>query len=302
MRVALLAPLSLVFILSACNSSSRATTKSTINVVAAENEYGNIAQQIGGRYVNVTSIMSNPNTDPHDYEASPSVAGLIANAGLVIQNGLGYDSFINKLEGASPNNQRTNIDVQTLLGLANSTPNPHLWYKVSAMAKVAAAITQDLSDKDPSHKKYFLERERGFVASLAQINREILKFKETYHNIDVATTEPVSDYLLNTLGIHNLTPWPLQAAIMNGVDPSPEDVSIELNLLANHKVNIFIYNQQVTDSLTQSFISAAQKSHIPVVGVYETMPTPGYDYQTWMEAEIKALQNAITQKKSTSKL
>jgi zinc/manganese transport system substrate-binding protein len=118
----------------------------------------------------------------------------------------------------------------------------------------------------------------------------------------VATTEPVADYMLEAAGTRNLTPFRLQADIMNGVDPSPQDVTLQTELLTQHKVKVFVYNQQVTDSLTQSFIAAAKKADVPVIGVYETMPVPGYDYQTWMLAEVEALQKAVADKVSTVKL
>jgi len=118
----------------------------------------------------------------------------------------------------------------------------------------------------------------------------------------VATTEPVADYMLQAAGTDNMTPWTLQADIMNGVDPSPQDVAAERALFTGHKVKVFLYNQQVTDSLTESFITLAQDNGIPVVGVYETMPTPGYDYQSWMMAEINALDKAVADKTSTEHL
>jgi zinc/manganese transport system substrate-binding protein len=118
----------------------------------------------------------------------------------------------------------------------------------------------------------------------------------------VATTEPVGDYMLQAAGTDNLTPFVLQADIMNGVDPAPQDVAIEDSLLKNHKVKVFVYNQQVVDSLTESFLRTARQYGIPVVGVYETMPVPGYDYQSWMLAEVHALQKAVADKVSTQKL
>ncbi|MCL5048669.1 MAG: zinc ABC transporter substrate-binding protein [Firmicutes bacterium] len=287
--------------LSACNTSGN-DTKSAIQVVAAENEYGNIASQIGGKYVSVTSIMSNPNTDPHEYEASASTATLIANAQIVIQNGVGYDSFINKLESASPNTDRVNLNVQNILHLSNSTENPHLWYNPYYIASMSKAFTKALINLAPSHRQYFIDNENKFLGSLRKLESQIATFKSKYKNAKVATTEPVADYLLTALGIDNLTPWSLQATIMNGIDPSPEAVSFEENLFSTHKVNLFVYNQQVTTSLTQSFVEYANKNSIPIVGVYETMPTPGYNYQTWMGAEIKAIQKALTGHLSTTKL
>jgi zinc/manganese transport system substrate-binding protein len=117
----------------------------------------------------------------------------------------------------------------------------------------------------------------------------------------VATTEPVGDYMLEAAGTDNLTPFSLQADIMNGVDPAPQNVSLENDLLVQHRVNVLVYNQQVTDSLTQTFLSAAAKSGVPVVGLYETMPR-GYDYQGWMQAETQALREAVINRVSTQKL
>ena len=119
-------------------------------------------------------------------------------------------------------------------------------------------------------------------------------FKAKYPNIQVATTEPVADYMHQAIGADNLTPFAFQADIMNGTDPSAQDVAVERSLFTQHKVKAFLYNQQVTDSLTESFISLAQANGIPVVGVYETMPEPGYRYQSWMLAEVRALQKAVT--------
>jgi zinc/manganese transport system substrate-binding protein len=273
-----------------------------ISVVAAENEYGNVASQIGGPYVHVVSIENNPNVDPHSYEVSPRVAQEVSSAQTVIQNGIGYDEFMDKIEAASPNHRRVVIDVQRLLGLSDSTPNPHLWYRPTTMPKVVSALVADFSRLDPAHSGYFKSRATAFDVSLLPWLHALQQFKAKYPHTPVATTEPVADYMLQAAGTDNETPFPLQADIMNGVDPAPQDVSFQDGLFAQHKVKVFVYNQQVTDPLTASFISAAKQAHIPVVGVYETMPVPGYDYQTWMLAEVTALQKAVVDHVSTSKL
>ena len=273
-----------------------------IIAVGAENEYANVISQIGGQYVSVSAIMSNPNTDPHTFEASPSVAKIVSAAQLVIQNGVGYDTFMNDIESASPNPKRKVIDVQTLRHLPNSTPNPHLWYSPLTMPAVAKAVASDLSSFDPSEAKYFSANVTKFDNSLKPWFAAIAKVKSEYPNAPVATTEPVGDYMLQAAGTDNKTPWILQADIMNGVDPSPQAVSLQESLFSQHKVKVFLYNQQVTDSLTETFLSDAQHAGIPVVGVYETMPTPGYDYQSWMLAEVNALLKALSSKQSTEKL
>ena len=287
---------------SGSSGSSDPGSSGRVVAVGAENEYANVIGQIGGKYVKVTAIESNPNTDPHTFEASPSVASAVSAAQLVVQNGIGYDTYMNKIEAASPSSTRKIIDVQNLLGLPNSTPNPHLWYSPRTMPAVAKAVAADLSKLQPSHTKYFDANVRKFDASLQPWYQAIAKFKAAYAGTPVAVTEPVGDYMLQAAGADIMTPFTLQADIMNGVDPSPQNVSLEDGLFTSHKVKVFVYNQQVTDALTASFLSQAQKDGIPVVGVYETMPVPGYDYQSWMLAEVRALRKAVADKTSTEKL
>jgi len=194
------------------------------------------------------------------------------------------------------------IVVQHLLGLPDDTPNPHLWYKPVTMPAVAKALVTDLTALEPSHAAYFQANARTFDASLQPWYNAIAAFKKEYPNTPVATTEPVGDYMLQAAGTTNMTPFTLQAAIMNGTDPAPQNVTLQNSLFSRHKVKVFVYNQQVTDTLTQSFLKLAAQYGIPVVGVYETMPVPGYDYQSWMLAEVNALRKAVADKVSTQKL
>jgi zinc/manganese transport system substrate-binding protein len=292
-----------VVLLAGCGAgSSTPPAHGRIVAVGAENQYANVISQIGGQYVAVTAVERNPNTDPHTFEASPSVAQVVSAAGLVVQNGVGYDAFMNKIEAASPHSERRVIDVQKLLGLPDSTPNPHLWYQPSTMPAVARALVSDLSALAPAHAAYFAANAKRFDATLTPWYQALKQFATRYPHTPVASTEPVSDYMLQAAGTTNLTPFGFQADIMNGVDPAPQDVTHQDNLFSQHLVKVFVYNQQVTDSLTATFLSAAKQAGIPVVGVYETMPTPGYDYQTWMLAEVNALQRAVADKVSTEKL
>jgi zinc/manganese transport system substrate-binding protein len=289
----------------ACSSATAAGNSGgtdSIQAIGAENEYANVIQQIGGKYVQVTAIMSNPNTDPHTFEASPAVAREISNAGLIVQNGVGYDTWASDIEKAVPASSRKIVDVQQLLGLPDSTPNPHLWYNPTTMPKVATAIADDLAAIQPAHASYFKANAVKFTQSLTAWTQAIAAFKAAHPNTPVATTEPVADYMLQAAGAENMTPWAFQADIMNGTDPSPQNVAAEQALFTQHEVKVFLYNQQVTDTLTDSFIDLAHANGVPVVGVYETMPTPGYDYQTWMTAEVNALDKAVTAKVSTEHL
>ncbi|MGA9876410.1 MAG: zinc ABC transporter substrate-binding protein [Solirubrobacteraceae bacterium] len=304
--VVLLVTVAVALFAAGCGSSSSLTASgsstATINAVGAENEYANVMEQIGGKYVKVTAIESNPNTDPHTFEASPSVAQAVSAANLLIENGVGYDTYMEKIEAASPSSSRKVINVQKLLGLPSSTPNPHLWYKPTTMPAVAKALVTDLSALQPTHAAYFQENAKKFEESLQPWYAAIAKFKAAYPGTPVATTEPVGDYMLEAAGTKNMTPFTLQAAIMNGTDPAPQNVTLQNGLFSGHKVKVFVYNQQVTDTLTDSFRELALKEGVPVVGVYETMPVPGYDYQSWMLAEVKALEKAVTEKVSTQKL
>jgi zinc/manganese transport system substrate-binding protein len=288
-----------------CGASTAADTAANVgvvNAVGAENEYANVLSQIGGRYVRVSSILNNPNTDPHTFEASPSVAAEVSAAQLIVQNGVGYDTFMSKIESESPNPKRKVIVVQHLLGLPDDTPNPHLWYSPKTMPAAAKVMAADLSALLPAHKAFFEANLRKFDKSLVPWFNAIAAFKAKYPNTPVATTEPVADYMLQAAGTDNLTPFAFQADIMNGVDPSPEDVALENGFFTKHQVKVFCYNQQVVDALTTSIRETALKAGVPVVGVYETMPTPGYDYQSWMLAEVNALTKAVADKISTQKL
>jgi zinc/manganese transport system substrate-binding protein len=282
-------------------SSGGAGDSGKITVVGAENEYSDVAAQIGGKYVTASAVMSNPNTDPHTFEASASVARELSAAQLVIQNGVGYDDFMAKLEKASPNSARRVITAQTVLGLPDSTRNPHLWYDPKTMPAVAAEIAADLEELDPTHKTTFERNLATFDDSLHAWTTALASFKSAHGGTPVAVTEPVADYALEAAGVDIKTPWSLQAAIMNDTDPSPQQSAAQDSLFTAKQVKVFLYNQQVTDSITAHYLSLAHANNVPVVGVYETMPT-GYTYQRWMEAELAALSKAVTDGTSTEKL
>jgi zinc/manganese transport system substrate-binding protein len=305
-RVAVLAAAITVLGLTAagCGKAATATTTNgtgVINAIGAENEYANVLSQIGGKYVHVTSILNNPNTDPHTFEASPQIAQEVSSAQLIVQNGVGYDGFMSRIQAASPNPQRKVIVVQHVLGLPDATPNPHLWYDPRTMPAVARVMAADLAALQPAHKAYFQANLARFNDSLKPWLSAIAQFKAAYPGTKAATTEPVADYLLTAMGITNVTPFTFQADIMHGTDPAPQDIALENGFFSKHEVKVFAYNQQVVSALTSSIRQNASKAGVPIVGVYETMPT-GYDYQRWMLAEVNAIQKAVTSKISTQKL
>jgi zinc/manganese transport system substrate-binding protein len=282
-------------------TSTPAATGGKIIAVGAENQYTSVIEQIGGKYVSATSVMSNPSTDPHTFEASAQVAAAVSSASIVVQNGLGYDSFMSKIEAASPSKNRQVIVAQTVLGLPDNTRNPHLWYDPKTMPAVAGSIFAALSKIQPSHAKYFAANLQKFQAAVSVWTTKLAAFAAAHPDVPVAVTEPVADYMLTAAGTKNLTPWALQAAIMNDTDPAPQDVATQNALFTNTSVKVFLYNEQVTDDITTTYLKSAKKSGIPVVGVYETMPA-GYSYQSWMIAELAALDKAVSTGASTEKL
>ena len=287
--------------LTACGISRPTPGPGQIVAVGAENTYADVISQIGGRYVRVAAIISNPNTDPHSFEASPSVAATIAEAKLVVENGLGYDGFVARITAATPDPSRRVIDVGHLLGLGASTPNPHVWYAPATMPRVAAAIASNLGRLLPRHRGYFVANLRRFDHSLTPWLSALARFRAAHPGIAVASSEPVGDDLLNAAGMHNLTPFSLQADIMNGTDPAPQAVANEDRLLSGRRVRVFVENDQVSDSVTNGFSRLAIADGIPIVGVYETMPAH-MTYQRWMRAELSALTGAVLAHRSTTRL
>ncbi len=203
---------------------------------------------------------------------------------------------MDKLEAASPSSSRTVIVVAQVLA-TGMTSNPHLWFDPKTMPKVAAAITQTLETQLPDQAQYFAGRLATFDNSLSEWNKDLAGLQQGYAGIGVAVTEPVADYMLQAAGMNIKTPWGFQAAVMNGTDPSPQDVQTQENLLRQRQVKALIYNQQAVDDVTTALLKLAQDNHIPVVGVYETMP-PGLTYQAWMEQEasnlLKALKDGVS--------
>ncbi|HYZ16611.1 MAG TPA: zinc ABC transporter substrate-binding protein [Candidatus Acidoferrum sp.] len=281
-------------------SEAHAAAPAPIHAIGAENFYANVISQIGGRYVAVTAILSNPNTDPHSYESSTADASAIASADLVVQNGIGYDGFMNKMEAASPRAGRTVIDVGSALGF-KAGDNPHLWYRPQTMPYVAALVERELARRDPQHAAEFEANRRRFVSSLRAWTAELTALHHAYAGTPVAVTEPVFNYTAQTIGLAVRTPASFQLAIEEGNDPAPQDVAQVRALLASRAVRVFIYNQQTVEPTTAQLLDVARSAHVPVVGVYETMP-PGLTYQSWMKAEADAVGGALRDGRSTESL
>jgi zinc/manganese transport system substrate-binding protein len=263
-----------------------------LGVVAAENFWGDIAQQIGGDSVQVTSIISDPNTDPHQYESNARDGAAIAGASFVIQNGEGYDEFINKLLATSPKSDREVLDVATVVG-AGHDANPHLWYNPAYVRKAAQAIAAQLAAEDPSHATGFRANLATFLQGEQQVVDVIDQIKSRYAGQAVAYTERVPGYLVEAAGLRLGTPASFSQAIEDDSDPSPADIAAFDVALKDHKVKALLYNAQVTSPTTQRLKDLAKGSGVPIVGVTETMPPDAKDFQTWQADQARALLAAL---------
>jgi zinc/manganese transport system substrate-binding protein len=271
--------------------NSMATNRLT--VVAAENFYGDIARQIGGSHVTVSSILSDPNADPHLYEPESSNGLAVASADLVIQNGLGYDAFMQKLEAAAPSSHRVVVTISDALGLHGSDVNPHIWYDVPKLSRISGAIASGLERADPAHAAYYRAGLARFDRSLEPLEQEVALIRARFAGTPVAYTEPVAGYLVEAAGLHNLAPASFTRAIEDGSEPSPQDVVAMTALASGRKIRVLIYNSQVVSPITLSIRNAAAQAGIPTIGMTETMP-PGHNFQSWLLDEVKTLSRALS--------
>ena len=261
-----------------------------IPIVAAENFYGDLAMQIGGPDVTVTSILTNPDQDPHLFEASASTARAIAGARVVILNGADYDPWMQKLLSASRAPGRETIEAAKLLH-KKAGDNPHLWYDPAAMPAVAKALAATLARLDPDHRAGYEQRLVAFLASLEPLQAKIAAMRKQYVGTPVTATEPVFGYMAAALGL-KMRNERFQLAVQNDTEPTPSQIAAFQKDLKTHAVKVLLYNSQTEEELTKKMRELAQQSGIPVVGVSETAP-PATKYQDWMVKQLNALDMAL---------
>jgi zinc/manganese transport system substrate-binding protein len=284
----------LLLLLSACSGATTGSTTpspSTINVVAAENFYGDIVKQLGGSHVSVTSIISDPNVDPHEYESNVQTAIQVSKAQLVIENGGGYDSWMDKLLSGSPNPNRL-----LLMGFdiapVKLPENEHVWYSVDNVATIAQAISNDLEKLDAADTVTFEQNLQVFKQSLQPIQQKIAAIKAKYAGTPVGLTETIYLYQAVPLGLDVLTPFAFQKAMAEGNEPPADTVITAENQITHHQIKVLIYNVQTITPSTTKLENDARAQNIPVVPVSETMP-PGKTYQTWMLDQLNVLEQAL---------
>ncbi|MDY7786335.1 metal ABC transporter solute-binding protein [Burkholderia ubonensis] len=262
-----------------------------VNVVAAENFYGDVASQIGGRHVAVTSILSNPDQDPHLFEASPKTARALQQAQLVIYNGADYDPWMGKLLGASKQAKRATIVVADLVG-KKAGDNPHLWYDPATMPAAARAIAAELGRADPANKADYDANLQKFVASLKPIDAKVAALRAQYKGVPVTATEPVFGYMSDAIGL-DMRNQRFQLAAMNNTEASAQDVAAFESDLRKKQVRVLVYNSQAEEPITKRMLKIARDSGVPTVSVTETQPA-GKTFQQWMAGQLDALGKALS--------
>jgi zinc/manganese transport system substrate-binding protein len=271
-----------------------AARPAVVDVVAAENFWGNIASQLGGSHVTVTSLITSPNADPHLFESNATDAAAVASARVVIENGVSYDRFMSSLLAADGTNP-TIVNAASVLHVTGSDPNPHLWYDIVKVPRVAAAIDAALIHAAPTYASDFRSNLRRFDASLNSITTELSNIRHTFKGAPVAYTERVPGYLLADAGLSVKTPVGFATAIEQGTDPGLADTLAMQRLITGHRIRVLLYNVQTVTPVTTQIRQLAQQNHIPIVGVSETMP-PGLTFQKWQGSQVHALFEALTRR------
>lgn len=272
-----------------------ANPASKVQVVAAENFWGSLISQLGGTRVQVLSIVTDPNSDPHEYESNSQDAQAIANAAFVIVNGAGYDDWALKLISASNNPHQVVLNVADLIGKKQGD-NPHFWYSPSYVNDTVKAMYSDLVSIDPANTAYYLQQYATLNSSLGQYNSRIAEIRQRFAGAKVASTESIFVYLANATGLNIVSPPEFMEAVAEGNDPPAQSVVQFQQLIQNGNVSVLVYNAQTVTPLTQNIKAMAAAKGIPIVAVTETIHPPDVSFQDWMNAELISLQNALNAK------
>ena len=274
-------------------SSSSGAGAAKVQVVATINAWGSIAAQLGGDRIQETSIITNPDTDPHSYEPSAADGRTIADAKIVIVIGIGYDSWADKLLGANPNPQRAVVNVGTTVGVAEGG-NPHQWYSPDSVAKVIDAITADYKKTDPNDAGYFDQQHDQYLnQGLANYHDLIATIKSKYAGTPVGASESIFAPLSDALGLNLITPPDFLKAESEGTDPSPADKATIDQQIATKAIKVYVYNTQNSNPDVQAQVKAAKRQNIPVATVTETLSPQNATFQDWQSKQLSGLADAL---------
>lgn len=272
------------------------STNKKLNVVAGENFWGSLVVQLGGDKVNVTSVVSDPNADPHEYESNTKTARDFAEANYVVLNGAGYDAWGDKLLSASNNSQRKVLNVATLLGKKDGD-NPHFWYNPAYVNEVIVQMDNDLISLEPSQTAYFKAQLTSLQKSLQPYQSRIAEIKTQFGGTKVAATEDIFQYLAIAAGLDLISPQPFIEAVAEGNDPPTASVAQFQTQLQSGAPKVLVYNKQTITPLTENMKRLAAAQNIPIVGITETIQPPNVNFQDWMNGELTQLENALNASK-----
>src|ERR1700732_3759716 len=280
--------------LAACGAPpAGASSGKTLQVIAGENFWGSIAAQLGGTHVSVTSIVTNPNTDPHEYESSATDARAFATAGYVVLNGAGYDAWASKLLSANPNQNRKVFTVADLLN-KKAGDNPHFWYNPEWVDKVADKITADYRALDPADAAYFTQQREALATALKPYHDAIAHIRATYPGVAVGSTESIFVYMAQALGLNLISPPEFMQAISEGIDPPAQTVAQFQDQISHRQIKVLVYNTQTSTPITDNLKQMATRNGIPVVGISETVHPATATFQDWQLKQLTALQAALS--------
>ncbi|GAC1425395.1 MAG: metal ABC transporter solute-binding protein [Ktedonobacteraceae bacterium] len=301
-RVAFPSALTSIFLLialAACGTTPQTFAPgrngNTIQIIAAENFWGSIAAQVGGRHVHVTSLIVDPNADPHSYEPTTANARAVADAQYVIFNGVGYDPWMNKLLQSNPTSGRKELNVGMFNGKREGD-NPHMWYNPDYVTAVANKIRDDLKSIDAGNAKDIDHSAQTFLTTgLQQYHMLITNIKTKYSGTPVGATESIFSYLAPALGLKLVTPYSYLKAVSEGADISATDQATVEQQISRKQIKVLIYNSQNTPNNIQALINKARASNISVATITETLTPATATFQDWQTAELQGLQNALAQ-------
>jgi len=284
-----------IFIVAASSliNKKKQSTSGIIQVVAAENFWGSLVSQLGGSYIHVTSIVSDPNGDPHEYSSNANNARAFARANYVILNGAGYDSWGNKLINANPSGNRKVLIVADLLG-KKVGDNPHFWYSPMYVEQAVYQIQHDLILIDPPHASYYQQQYKTLQSTFTVEQQQINTIKQNYYGTHVAATEDVFTYLADATGLTVISPPTFTQAVAEGNDPPTESIVQYQRQLRSGQVKLLVYNTQTVTPLTDNIKKLAAQQNIPIVGVSETIQPPTASYQDWMNNQLTLIKNALS--------
>ncbi len=289
----LVALTTLLFPFSGCAGQPATVKGGIINVVAGENFWGNIAVQLGGRHVNVISLVTAPNADPHEYETTTADARTVARANYVIFNGAGYDSWGQKMLDANPVTGRKVLNVADLLGKKQGD-NPHFWYSPDYVEQVVNQITQDYQELDSPDAQYFNEQHAAFENALSQYRQLIAEMRQDYGGVKIGATESIFVYMADAIGLDLTTPPAFMNSVSANSDPPAPSVALFYQQIHQKQIATLIYNAQTATLITTNIRQLAENVGIPTVAITETIIPPAASFQDWQTAQLQTLQNILS--------